>query len=143
MLADVIMFKWPDVLIVEDDDSLRFLTSEVFGLEGISAVTVADGCQAMAYFADVLSKEGVIPRVIILDIMMPCMNGYEVYQQIINTTWIQHTTIIVASAVGEELTIVEDPPKTFVLRKPYEVERLLEIVRCVAPDLFTSETTCE
>jgi CheY-like chemotaxis protein len=143
MLTDGIMLKWPDVLIVEDDDSLRFLTSEVFGLEGIAASSVADGCQAMAFFEDVLANGGMIPRIIILDIMMPCMDGYEVYQHISNTSWIQDTTIIIASAVGEELTIAEHPPHTYVLRKPYEVETLLDIVRCAAPDLFPHEASCD
>ncbi|MCC7448116.1 MAG: response regulator transcription factor [Anaerolineae bacterium] len=143
MLADGVMLKWPDVLIVEDDDSLRFLTSEVFGLEGIAAASVADGCQAMDFFADAVANGGALPRVIILDIMMPCMDGYEVYRHISNTAWIKNTTVIVASAVGEELTIAEHPPHTYILRKPYEVETLLNIVRCAAPDLFPSAASCD
>ena len=92
------MHKWPDVLIVDDEKNMRFLASEVFRLEGIIAETLADGCQAVEYFKEVQSKGGVMPRVVVLDMMMPCMDGFEVYEQISAEPWIKGTVLLIATA---------------------------------------------
>ena len=63
-----IMFK---ILIAEDDIELRQLFYRVLTLHGYSAICVSDGKDAL----DVLDKEYV--DLIISDIMMPNMNGYE------------------------------------------------------------------
>jgi len=62
------MFK---ILIAEDDIELRQLFYRVLTLHGYSAICVSDGKEAL----DVLDKEYV--DLIISDIMMPNMNGYE------------------------------------------------------------------
>ena len=62
------MFK---ILIAEDDIELRQLFYRVLTLHGYSAICVSDGNEAL----DVLDKEYV--DLIISDIMMPNMNGYE------------------------------------------------------------------
>src|SRR5512146_135178 len=95
------MHKWPDVLIVDDEKNMRFLASEVFRLEGIQAAALADGCQAIEFFDDVLNKGGVMPRVIILDMMMPCLDGFEVYEKISGAPWIKDTVILVATAARD------------------------------------------
>ena len=64
------------VLVVDDEeDVLRFI-NDALKLEGIEVVTAFDGLSAL----DMAGSEK--PDVIILDIMMPLMNGYEVCQQL-------------------------------------------------------------
>ena len=66
----------PKVLVVDDEeDVLRFI-SDALGHEGIEVVTAFDGLSAL----DMAGSEK--PDIIILDIMMPLMNGYEVCQQL-------------------------------------------------------------
>jgi len=66
----------PKVLVVDDEeDVLRFI-SDALKLEGIEVVTAFDGLSAL----DMAGSEK--PDIIILDIMMPLMNGYEVCQQL-------------------------------------------------------------
>lgn len=66
----------PKVLVVDDEeDVLRFI-KDALQHEGIDVVTAFDGLSGI----DVASSEG--PDVIILDIMMPLMNGYEVCRQL-------------------------------------------------------------
>jgi CheY-like chemotaxis protein len=131
------MHKWPDVLIVDDEKNMRFLASEVFRLEGINAASVGDGCQALDYFEDVRSKGGVMPRVVILDMMMPCMDGFEVYEKISGAPWIKDTVILVATA-SRDIKLTQRVAKFHIVYKPYEVTAMLERVREVAPDLFGS-----
>ena len=68
--------KKPKVLVVDDEeDVLRFI-KDALRHEGIDVVTAFDGLSGI----DAASSEK--PDVIILDIMMPLMNGYEVCQQL-------------------------------------------------------------
>ncbi len=132
------MPEWPDVLIIDDEKNLRFLASEVFRLEGISAASVSDGCQALEYFQDVLSKGGAIPRVIILDMMMPCLDGFQVYEEISGAPWIKDSVIVIATA-AQDIQLPKRLATFYIMYKPYEVTALLDTVRKVAPDLFNTQ----
>ena len=125
-----------NVLVVEDEKRLRYFACEVFRMEGISAASVADGCQALAYFEDVVKRRGTLPRIIILDMTMPCLNGVEVYKHIAAQPWSGSTTVIITSAAGDTVVELPGPAQTLTLHKPYEVTALIETVRRAAPDLF-------
>ncbi len=135
------MHTWPDVLIVDDEKNMRFLASEVFRLEGINASALADGCQAIEFLEDVQNKGGIMPRVIILDMMMPCLDGFEVYEKISGEAWIKDTVILIATA-ARDVKLTQRLATFHILYKPYEVTTLLDMVREVAPDLFSSAAAC-
>ena len=66
----------PKILVVDDEeDVLRFI-NDALKLEGMEVITAFDGLSAI----DTATAER--PDVIILDIMMPLMNGYEVCEQL-------------------------------------------------------------
>src|SRR5260370_33345799 len=92
------MSDWPDVLIVEDENRLRFFATEVFRLEGISAAAVGDGCEGRKYFEDVIAQQGMMPRIVILDMGLPCLHGYELYKQISTQPWARDLYVIITSA---------------------------------------------
>ena len=60
------------VLLVEDDHDVRETIAEVLTDEGYVVVTAADGKQALDQL-----RGGLRPFVILLDLMMPGMNGYQ------------------------------------------------------------------
>ena len=127
-----------DVLIVEDEKKLRFFASEVFRLEGISAAAVADGCQAMQFFEDVVARGGKLPRIVLLDLTMPCLSGHEVYKQIAAAPWCADVTVIITSAAGDKFDALDGPARTLQLTKPYEVTRLVDMLHKIAPELFAA-----
>jgi CheY-like chemotaxis protein len=61
------------VLVVDDDASIRELLVELLEDEGYSVVSAANGEEALRY----LQQQGEYPCVILLDLMMPQMNGWE------------------------------------------------------------------
>jgi CheY-like chemotaxis protein len=124
-----------DVVIVDDEKNIRFFAGEIFRLEGISAVSLSDGCQAVEYFETTASAGRKLPRIVILDVMMPCMTGLEVYDKVADAPWIEEMTFIITSASRGELNhLASDRVK--ILYKPYEVAALVDLVRSIAPDLF-------
>jgi DNA-binding response OmpR family regulator len=132
------MGAWADVLIVEDEKKLRFFASEVFKFENINAEAVEDGCKAAEYFNAVQSQGGKMPRVVLLDLSMPCMSGQDVYKGIAASDWGSNTTVIITSAAGEKVDPLPGVGQTISLHKPYEVKDLLDLLRNIAPDLFSA-----
>jgi two-component system, chemotaxis family, chemotaxis protein CheY len=60
------------VLIVEDDSEFRELMGQLLTLEGFQSATVANGKEALEYLS-----RGDMPDVILLDLIMPVMDGWE------------------------------------------------------------------
>jgi len=98
----------PKILVVDDEeDVLRFI-NEALHLEGMDVVTAFDGLSAI----DTAGSEQ--PDVIILDIMMPLMNGYEVCEQLRNNPATQDIPVLFLSSayttdavrIGRELGAV-------------------------------------
>ena len=110
------------VLIVEDDDDLRDMMAQMLTIDGFNAATAANGREALEY----LHSTGK-PNVILLDLMMPVMDGWEFRRQQKADPELAPVPVIVLSAL--------DPPRAATvdadafLKKPLDFERLLELVR--------------
>ena len=66
------------ILLIEDEVMIREMYEMTFGQRGFDLDSVADGAEAV----EILSKEGLDYDLILLDIMMPKMNGVEVLEEI-------------------------------------------------------------
>lgn len=64
------------VLLVEDDAAVRRMLARSLGAEGFEVVAVADGGAALA------SAEGTVPDLVVLDLAMPGMDGFEVCRRL-------------------------------------------------------------
>ena len=89
------------VLIVEDDDELREILQAEFELEGLTVLTATNGSEA------VTTVRRLKPDLVLMDIMMPVMNGIEAAKIIKNEKEIQHIPIIMLTASGNKEDIVE------------------------------------
>ncbi|MGZ4119083.1 MAG: response regulator [Actinomycetota bacterium] len=83
----------PELILVADDDPdiLRFVELNL-RLEGYEVVTVADGQEALAVAHDR------VPSLVILDVMMPKLDGYEVCQRMRNDGRTSGVCIIMLTA---------------------------------------------
>jgi CheY-like chemotaxis protein len=61
----------PLVLVVEDDPDIREVLADVLGRRGFATLTASNGREAL----DVVHRAGVRPAAIVLDLMMPEMDG--------------------------------------------------------------------
>jgi len=64
------------ILIVEDHESLLMIIRDMLDTEGYTAFTATDGVQALQIM------EETRPDLILADIMMPRMNGYDLYEEV-------------------------------------------------------------
>lgn len=110
------------ILIVEDDADLREMMAQLLTLEGFRANTVANGREALEY----LSQDDK-PDVILLDLMMPIMDGWEFRRQQEADATLSTVPVIVLSALDQ--TRAADVNAVAFLKKPLDFDRLLELVR--------------
>ena len=109
------------VLIVEDDEDLREMMAQLLSIEGFKAATVANGREALAYLH--ANK----PDVILLDLMMPVMDGWEFRRQQKADPDLAHVPVIVLSALDQARAEAVDAAAF--LKKPLDFDRLLRLVR--------------
>jgi CheY-like chemotaxis protein len=110
------------ILIVEDDADLREMMAQLLTLEGFRASTVANGREALEYLS-----QGDKPDVILLDLMMPVMDGWEFRRQQQASDDLSRVPVIVLSALDQ--TRAADVNAVAFLKKPLDFDRLLELVR--------------
>ena len=105
------------VLVVEDDPTLRYVIAEVLRTEGFSVMAAEDGLQAL----EILDR-GLAPNVIVLDLVLPFMDGRELYgrMQARGIT----APVLVLSAHGALAAMVELGAAA-ALEKPFDLDILV------------------
>jgi len=112
------------VLIVEDDADLREMMAQLLTLEGYQIETVANGREALAYLSDAPR-----PDVILLDLMMPIMDGWEFRRRQQDDPALADVPVIVLTALDQAQAHASDLNGVDFLKKPLDFDRLLELVR--------------
>lgn len=107
------------MLIVDDESDIRETVSEVLAEEGYEVHDAQDGAEA-------LSKcRALHPSVVLLDLMMPRMNGWEFRAAQMHDPELAEIPVVVVSALGRVSTI----DAAAFLQKPFDLSDLLEVVR--------------
>jgi len=110
------------ILIVEDDPEIRETLKEIIELEGYSVYTAPDGKKAL----DILRKPLDTPCLVLLDLMMPVMNGWELLELREQDVLLATIPVIVVSAAGERATGTR---ATDYIKKPVDIDVLLKAIR--------------
>ena len=111
------------LLIVEDDDDIRTDLVEILARNGYRAAPVADGAEALAYL-----KTHPPPRLILLDLMMPVMDGWEVMRALVANAALAYVPVIVLSGAGSLMQEVQLPGAVACIGKPFKVGALLDAI---------------
>jgi CheY-like chemotaxis protein len=116
------------VLVVEDEPDLRLLAATLLQLEGFQVLEAGSGERAL-----VLLREHDV-RVVLLDIKLPGMSGWEVLARIREDAPGSRPGVVMSSAhVGPiEARRAEELGATAYLTKPYDDEELLRVVSAAA-----------
>ncbi|HKE11448.1 MAG TPA: sigma-54 dependent transcriptional regulator [Myxococcota bacterium] len=112
------------ILIVDDAEGIRGYLANLLELRGYQVDTAEDGRRALA-----LLEAGAAPDVILLDVMMPGLDGLETLRRIRETH--PNANVVMLSVVGRAQTIVEAMQLGAVdyLNKPFEEEELEIVLR--------------
>jgi len=115
------------VLVVDDDADIRETVSLILEDEGYEVQSAPDGAIALA-----MLREGPRPDVILLDLMMPVMNGWQFREEQERDPELVGIPIVVLSADAS----LKDKAGYFggaYLSKPVNIESLLEAIEGSRP----------
>ena len=123
------------VLIVEDDEVIRDVLQQLLQYQGYKTVTANHGKDALEKL-----DELECPALLLMDLMMPVMDGWELLANLRSNERFRRLPVIVLSAGAEGHELRDDPYARF-LKKPLRMHSLLEMVQklCQLPDADDSE----
>lgn len=111
----------PRILVVDDDAAIRESLRDVLADAGYDVVIAGDGREALA----MLSPR---PALIIVDLMMPELDGWELIDEMQRTAPLADIPVCVLSAIASHA-----PPKaSAILQKPIDLDELLAAVEKLA-----------
>jgi CheY-like chemotaxis protein len=109
------------ILVIEDNDDVREMMAVTLELEGHQVQTAANGRDALEQL-----RNGEKPCVILLDLMMPVMNGWEFRREIERDAALADVPVVVISAATGEL--VRKTRADAIILKPIDMDQLLDVV---------------
>jgi CheY-like chemotaxis protein len=104
------------VLVVDDDEAIRDVIAEVLRDEGYSVVCAENGAEALREIGR--QKR---PDLVLLDLMMPVMSGWEVLEHLQESEELKRIPVVIVSAMTA-------PGASEHLAKPIDLDRLLDTV---------------
>jgi CheY-like chemotaxis protein len=113
----------PRILLVEDDDEIRQALSDVLEEQGYSVEEARNGREALE-----LLRDHEAPRLILLDLMMPVMDGWEFRHAQLGDPLLARIPVVVLSAMTNLRARGADLHAAECLAKPVDVAYLLEAV---------------
>ncbi len=114
------------ILLVEDDEIIRRAIQMVLEWEGYRVECAANGQEAL----DVL-RSGARPALILLDVMMPVLDGEAFRREQLRDPALAAIPVIVVSAAG----FASGVDAVCYVRKPFEVQELLNAIHEHVPTL--------
>ncbi len=112
------------VMVVEDDETIRDSLIEYLADQGYQTKAAADGKQAL----DELAADPISPCLIVLDLMMPVMDGWTFRAEQMRDPHLAQIPTIVISAYRDLSQQVKDLGLIGYLKKPIDLKKLLSIV---------------
>jgi len=109
------------ILIVEDEDQARTLLENVFVLAGFSVQTAANGAEALRRLGD----RDNVPDLMVLDLLLPWVNGFEVLATIREDATLATLPVLVITATPANQSDLQNYAPLTVVRKPFDAEDLV------------------
>ncbi len=113
------------VLVVDDDPYILMSLEFLMRKSGYNVLVARNGTEAL----EILDEQR--PHLVLVDIMMPDVDGYEICRQIQNTVTLQHTQIVFISAKSSESDIKKglDMGAARYITKPFSTRELVKEVK--------------
>lgn len=118
------------VLIIEDDSVLGSVITEKLNASGYDASLVTDGAVGIE------TVRTTHPDIILLDILLPTKNGYEIMEEISRDESIRNIPVVIISNSGQPVEIermIKLGAKDYLIKAQFTPEEVLEKVRAQLP----------
>jgi DNA-binding response OmpR family regulator len=119
----------PTIVYVDDDLELTRMVTDLLEEEGYAVLTESDG---EAGLETIIVEQ---PDLVILDVMMPGLTGWEIVRYLRSKTVFDKTPVLMLTGIGERMNAMTAPlyGATDHLDKPFDPDELLARVRALLP----------
>jgi len=115
------------VLVVDDDPVIRHLIAELLEAEGYRVAEASHGADALRWLDDRRRAGLAPPEVVLLDMRMPIMNGWD-FVAAYRLTPGPHARILVLTAAADAAACAAEVGADGVLAKPFDLDALLAAI---------------
>jgi DNA-binding response OmpR family regulator len=128
--------KEPEILLVDDDDELRESIAEGLEQAGFIVVRASDGTAALGHL-----RTSSLPSLVLLDLMMPGMNGWQLCEVMHADPYLSQIPIVALTA-----TASMDPESLHLadvadwIGKPFDLNEVLAVIRPFLRDRAAATT---
>jgi len=125
-----VSFAAPSVLVVDDDPSVRSLIVDVLEIEGYTVRAAEDGFAALRSVADTP------PDCVVLDVMMPGLDGHDVLRVLRSQSHVTHVPVVMLTAASDNDSVWRGWSNgvDYYLSKPFLPDDLLRFLRYLFTD---------
>ena len=119
----------PKVMIVDDEKDLVYLLKVILEKDGFEVLEAFNGKEAHEMLLAIDNKDN-FPDVILLDVMMPEMDGYTLQAKLQENDKFNEIPIIILTAKGQMRDLFELSSNVFAFaEKPFEPKNLVEMAK--------------
>ncbi|HEX8994081.1 MAG TPA: response regulator [Candidatus Paceibacterota bacterium] len=114
------------ILIVEDEDVIALPLADTLKQENFSVFTAVNGLEGL----DIAMREK--PDLIILDILMPKMDGLEMLRRLRQDAWGKTVRVIVLTNVGDTskmADVVDEQVTDYLLKVDWDLNEVLNLIK--------------
>ena len=115
------------VLVVEDSATTRKVITIILQNEGFDVVTAKDGLDAVTKFKEI------VPDLVLLDIIMPGMDGYQVLSIIKKNKSLKDIPVIMLTAKSQDVDVVKGYQEGIAsyMTKPFNLNELVDNINLI------------
>lgn len=113
------------ILVVEDDEDIRESLLDLLQDHGYEAIGARDGRDAL----NTLSRASPLPCLIVLDLMMPVMDGKAFREEQLKDPALSKIPVLVISAYHDAESRSKSLAANMAMRKPLDLDRFLHLVQ--------------
>lgn len=117
------------ILVVEDDSDIREALIDVLESEGYHAVSATNGKEALDLLHEIQK-----PCLVLLDMMMPIMNGQEFLECVMKDSYLAPIPVLIVSAIADK---TNTKGAIGIIKKPVDIDTVLKIVDEYCKGTFT------
>lgn len=123
--SNALVKRGPLVLVVDDDPAILRVVELLLDRNGYTVRTAANGQEALK------ALRKIVPDVLVLDVVMPGMSGYDVCQIVKRDARLQNVPVIFLTAQGspQDFKAGHDAGAVIYMTKPFQPDRLLGAIR--------------
>ena len=123
----------PYVLVVDDDQAILSVVMLLLETEGYTSLGFSDSTKVLPFLEELHVTGQRLPSVMLLDLMMPVVSGYDIAATITANEWSKQITIIIMTADHRISGAHNIAGASDWLSKPFRVEVLLDKLASYLP----------